>query len=607
MKTRFINILIFALLPLSLWSQETEFEASAPNSVIKGNRFQLVYSVNQEGENLRVPDMDEFEILMGPTTSQRSQVQIINGDVNREQTFSYTYILKANQTGSFTIPPATIEVDGEKYESNSVTIKVVEGDPDAEQKTGTQSSATIGDEDLFLTMTPNRTSVYRDQPLLLTTKIYTRVNLEGISDIQHPTFREFIAEDLKEDQNIQWSLENVEGKTYRVGTYNQKILYPQKSGNIRIEPISIEFLVRIRQTRQSNNVFENFFDTHRTVKKTATSEPVTINVKSLPPAPTGFSGFVGNLDMNVEVSQKQVKTGDGITITTQLSGTGNMKVTEAPKIEVPADFDTFDPKSSTNLSVTSSGHQGTKTFEQLIIPRHEGTFEIPALEYVYFDPDQGRYRTLNNNPVTIEVESSGEGTTATAPTSSPSQQNREQVQMLGRDIRYIKTGTPHLKSANTFFFGTWRFALGYIIPLLLFAIISIIYRQKIKENANIQLKKTKQANKMARKKLKKAAHHLKSGNKESFYEELSKGLWGYISDKLLTPVAELTSDKIRQELIDHGANEENTNRLLEILETCEFARYAPAGGESEREDLYKSAVEVVSRLENNLKKIKKTK
>ncbi|MFW5753605.1 MAG: BatD family protein [Marinilabiliaceae bacterium] len=610
MRTRFIYILALTLLPLSLFGQEVEFKASAPNSVVQGERFQLVYSINEKGENIRVPDMNEFEILMGPTTSQRSQVRIINGDVSREQEYSYTYILKANQTGTFTVPAATIEVDGEKHESNSLSIEVIEEEEGStDQQTEEQATGTIGDDDLFVKMTPNKSNVYRGQPVLLTTKIFTRVNLEGISDIQHPAFREFIAEDIEEEQNIEWSLENVDGKTYRVGTYNKKVLYPQESGNINIEPISFEFLVRMRQKRQSNNVFDNFFDTHRTIKKTVTSDDVSLNVNSLPSSPGNFSGFVGTLDMDVDVSKRQVKRGDGITVTTRFTGTGNMKVTDAPDIEIPADFDEFDPKSSSDLKITTNGHQGTRTFEQLIIPRHAGTFEIPAIEYVYFDPERVSYQTLKSDPITIEVErSEGSGTDdTTSAQGSTSGRNRERVQVLGRDIRYIHTSPPSLKPANTFLFGTWKFALGYIIPLIVFIILSVIYRQKIKENANTQLKKTKQANKVARKKLKKAAKHLKSGNKEAFYLELSKGLWGYISDKLIIPVAELTSDKIRQKLADNGAQEENINRLLDIMETCEFARYAPSGNESEREDLYKTAVDVISKLENNLKNIRKTK
>ncbi len=609
MKSYLAFILALFIIPFSADGQDVNFEASAPGSVVEGNRFQLVYTLNQQGSNLRVPEMQDFQILMGPTTSQRSQVQIINGKVSREQEYSYTYILKADKKGSFTIPPATIEVEGKKYESNPLSITVVEAGEDQnrqEAASSESSNGTVADDDLFVTMRANKTSVYQSQPVLLTTRIYTRVNLEGISDIHHPTFRSFIAEDLVGSENIEWSLENIKGKTYRVGTYNQKIIFPQQSGNLKIEPISMEFLVRMRQTRQSNNVFDNFFDTHRTVRKTATSEGITLNVKPLPtPRPANFSGFVGSLNMDVSASKNKASVNDGITLKTVISGTGNLKVAGSPNINIPPDFDVFDPNTSSNLNTTSAGQKGSKTFEQLIIPRHSGSFEIPSVEYVFFDPSNGQYRTLKSNPIIIEVERNGEELSdenGTSTSARPGARNRESVQYLGQDIRYIKTGSTVLKPANTFFFGTWQFYLGYLSPLLLFVIISIVYRQKIKENANIQLKKTKRANKIARKRLKKAAHHLKSGDNEAFYEELSKGLWGYISDKLMIPGAELTSDNVRQVLEENGAQTDNTEKLLEILETCEYARYAPAGEESKKEGLYKASIEVISRLESNLKK-----
>ncbi|MGQ1890493.1 BatD family protein [Thermophagus sp. OGC60D27] len=611
LKSRLI-LLIFGILTLCSFDSsaaEVEFKVTAPNAVVQGQKFQLVYSLNSEGEDLRVPDMSPFSILMGPTMSQRSSVQIINGKVSREQEYSYTYILKAEQTGTFTIDPATIEVDGKKYQSNSITIKVVkaENQAAATQQGATSESSTgvVPSGDLFITMQANKKSVYQSQPVLITTKIYTRVNLEGISDIQHPSFRSFIAEDLTGNDNIEWTLENLNGKTYRVGTYNQKILFPQRSGTIKIEPISIEFLVRIRNTRQSTNIFDNFFDTYRTVKKTVTSKGLTINVKPLPtPQPDNFSGYVGSLNMSVSTSQNNANVNDGITLKTVLSGTGNLKVAGDPQFNIPPDFDVFDPSTSSNLSTTYLGHKGTKTYEQLIIPRHPGTYEIPPVEYVYFDPSVGKYKTLKSKPVVIKVE--GSETDAPVNRSNVSgpigTTSRESVQFLGQDIRYIKTKNGTLKPSNTFFFGTWKFYLGYLIPFLLFVLVSIIFRQKIKENANIQLKKTKRANKLAQKRLKKAASHLKSGNKEAFFEELSRGLWGYISDKLVIPVADLTRDNVKDELKSHGAQQETIDQLLEILDTCEYARYAPDDSESEKKNLYKNAVNVISRLERNVKK-----
>ncbi len=606
MKSYFLFILL--LIPFALPAQDVEFKATGPNSVEEGRRFQLVYRVNKSGSNLLLPELDNFDVLMGPTTSQRSQVQIINGKVSREEEYTYTYILKANAQGTFTIPAATIEVDDKKYKSNSLEINVVEAGQEPVQTPGSTNneSGAIGDDDLYITMTANKTRVYQNQPILLTTKIYTRVNLEGISDIQHPTFRNFIAEDITGEGNIEWSLENINGRTYRVGTYNQKVIFPQTSGLLKIEPVSIEFLVRIRQTRQSNNIFDNFFDTHRTVRRTVTSKGVTLNVNPLPsPQPDNFSGVVGNVDLDVSLTKNKANVNDGITVKTVISGIGNLKMAGEPEINIPPDFDVFDPNSTSNLSITARGHKGSKAYEQLIIPRHAGTFEIPPVEYVYFDPDLGQYRTLSSQNISIQVASNGqEATTGTEQARGPGAANRESVKFVGKDIRYIKTEESKLQPVNTFFFGSWKFILGYLIPLLLFIAISLIYRQKIKENANLSLKKTKQANKMARKRLKKAAHHLKSGNNEAFYEELSKGLWGYISDKLSIPLADLNLDNIRQELETNGAQSDNTEKLIEILDTCEYARYAPAGEASKKEGLYQSAIEVISKLESNLKKRK---
>ncbi len=611
MKSSTLFILSFLLFHLSATAQDVKFSASAPSTVIQDARFQLVYSINREGSDLRVPDLKEFQILMGPTTSQRSQVQIINGKVTRDQEFSYTYILKANQKGTFTIPAASIEVGGKKYESNPLTIEVIEGDPaqSGGSNQSTEPPAAIGpvsDDEVFITMTANKSSVYQGEPVLITTKIYTRVNLEGISDIDHPNFRDFIAEDLTGNENIQWSLQNVDGKTYRVGTYNQKILFPQKSGTLTIDPTTMEFLVRQQQARQSTNIFDDFFDSYRTVKRKVSSKALKIQVKPLPsPLSVNFSGVVGNITMDVSASKTQARINDGITIKTVISGVGNLKLAEGPKLDIPADFDVFDPNVSNNLTQTTQGTKGSKTFEQLIIPRHSGTFEIPAVTYTYFNPSTGRYQTLKSKPIVLEIEKTDDEQIASGPAiSRPGSANRESIQFLGQDIRFIKSSTTRLKPANTFLFGTWPFALGFIIPALLFIIIFLIYKKKIKENANVMLMKTKRANKLARRRLKKAAKLLKSGQSEAFYEELSRGLWGYISDKLSIPGAELNRDNVRQVLLKNGAQEDNAERLLQILDACEFARYAPSSEVRQREDLYQQAIEVISKLENNLKKTK---
>lgn len=607
----YFSILFITIAPS--WAQDVEFSASAPSTVVQGNRFQLVYSVNQEASNLRVPDIADFQILMGPSTSQSSSVQIINNNFTRSINYSFTYILRGDQTGRFTIPPASIEVDGKKVESNPVTIEVVEGDDQSasssQQQQGQQAPADAGalsDEDLYITSTANKTEVWQDEPVLITTRIYTRVNLEGISNVKQPELRNFVVEELPaQSNNIQWEIQNVNGRTYRVGTFSQRVIYAQTSGRHTVEPTSIEFLIRQRQARQSNSIFGDFFDSYRTVKKNVSSKPINIKVKALPsPRPANFSGIVGNVTMNVTASKTEAQVNDGITLKAVISGTGNHRLARNPEFDIPTDFDVFDPQVTNNINQTAQGGRGDRIVETLIIPRHSGTFEIPAVAYSFFNPSTGRYQTLEGKPISIHVERTPGEETA-GPAGGPARSTtRESVRFLGQDIRYIKTEPVSLKAANTFLFGSTLYILSYLIPIVLFILIFLFNQKRIKENADVLRVKNRKANKMARKRLKKSADFLKKGNQEGFYEELTKALWGYTSDKLSIPRSALTKDNARSILLENGANEDLTEEFLGILDTCEYARYSPQNDHSEREELYKKTLETISKLEGQLKRKK---
>jgi hypothetical protein len=611
-KHLFIYFSIFFVFLAPAWSQNVEFTASAPSSVVQGNRFQLVYSVNEDASNLRVPDITDFQILMGPSTSQSSSVQIINNNVTRSTNYSYTYILRGDKTGRFTIPPATIEVDGKKVESNAVTIEVVESDAQSSspaQHQGQQAEADAGafsDEDLYITTTANKTEVWQDEPVLVTTRIFTRVNLEGISNVKQPELRNFVVEELPTQAgNIQWEMQNISGKTYRVGTFSQRVIYAQTSGRHTIEPTSIEFMIRQRQARQSNSIFGDFFDSYRTVKKNVRSKPLTIQVKALPsPRPANFSGIVGNVTLDVSASKTEAKVNDGITLKAVISGTGNHRLASNPEFEVPTDFDVFDPQVTNSITQTARGGRGTRTVETLIIPRHSGSFEIPAVSYSIFNPSTGRYQTLVGKAITINVERTpGEEVAGT--TGGPAgTTTRESVRFIGQDIRYIKTEPVSLKAANTFLFGSTLFILSYLLPIVLFVLIFLFNQKRIKENADELKVKNRKANKMARKRLKKSADFLKKGDKEGFYEELTKGLWGYTSDKLSIPRSALTKDNARSILLENGANVNLTEEFLGIIDTCEYARYSPQNDHSERDQLYRKTLETISQLEGQLKRKK---
>ncbi len=617
MKNTILAILLFLTTGFNALAQ-VEFTARARNAVLVGEKFQLIYSVNKESDDLVLAPLDNFTVLMGPSVMSSSSTQIINGKVTRSQNYSYTYILKATKAGKYTIKPAQVTVDGQKYQSNEVNIEVVENQAAMQQSQSSgntnsgsnneeASSASYSKDDLFIRVTKNKSSVYPGEPLVLTTKIYTRINLDNISDIKHPDFRNFIVQDI-DKKNIEWSYEFINNKQYQVGTFEQKVLYAQKEGTQTIEPTEIEFLIKQRVNRRSQSIFDDFFnENYRTVKKRVKSKPLTIKVKSFPAGkPANFDGVVGDLSMKVTASKDKAKVDDGITIKVEISGTGNHKMMSTPKLNIPPDFDDFDPTVDNQFTNTTAGMKGTKTFEYLIIPRHSGNFTIPSVEFSFFNTNTKKFQTIKSDPIAIEVDKNPNSTSVDSGSSSayrPSSVNREDIKFVGKDIRYIKTGNTKLLPVGTFIFGSLPFVLGYIIPLILLGIALLINRKRMHENANVHLVKNKKANKMATKRLKKAASLLKEGNHEAFYDEVLKSNYAYLSDKLFLPVSELSKDKAKELLAKKGVTDTMINDLLEVIDTCEFARFSPSSGEgSEMDKLYKKAIETITNLDDQIKK-----
>ncbi len=607
MKRSILFTLLIAIFSSTLLAQDVEFKAQAKGAVLSGEKFQLIYSVNEEGEDLRLPQLNDFTVLMGPSIMTSSSTQIINGKITRSKEYTYTYILKCDKPGKYTLAPAQITVDGKKVESNSLSIEVVKNEGGAttqqSQNQESDSSNSFSKDDLFITVSNNKSSIYQGEPLVLTTKIYTRINLDNISDIKHPDYRNFIVQDIEDGNNIQWTYEFVNNKQYRVGTLERKVLYAQKSGQQTIDATEIEFLIKQRINRRSTSIFDDFFDNnYRMVKKRVSSKPLTINVKPFPaPIPSSFSGAVGDLSLNVTCSQNEAKVNDGITIKAVVSGTGNHKLMSIPEFNFSKDFDTFDPTTKNNFTNTVSGMKGSKSFEYLIIPRYSGSYTIDPLVFTYFNPKQGKFISLKSDPINIEVEKGSEEPNGT--TYIPSSVNREDVQFIGKDIRFIKTENLSLKDKGTFLFGSLLFYLGYIIPIIIFIIVYFFNKKKMHENANIHLVKNKKANKMATKRLKKSSVYLKENNHEAFYEEVLKALYSYLSDKLFLPVSELSKEKAVELIIKRGVSEEVKDELLEILDTCEFARFSPSSGETAQMDsLYNKALNNISKLDNQIKR-----
>ncbi|WP_418796271.1 BatD family protein [Phocaeicola plebeius] len=607
---RKIIFLLFTI--LAAWqvkaADKVRFVAEAADVVVSGDQVRLVFTVNsQDIKDFRAPSIKGFDVLMGPSRSQQSSIQIINGKRTSNSSTAFTYILLAGSPGTYTIPAASVEVNGEKVFSNAISIKVLPQDQNsgnsgnngggsASSSRSQAAGSRISANDLFITATASKTTVHEQEAILLTYKVYTVVNLRQLYG-KMPDLKGFHTQEVELPQQKTFTLEHYKGRNYNTTVWSQYVLFPQQTGKLEIPSITFDGVVA--QQTVSDDPFDAFFNGggYVEVKKKITTPKVVINVQPLPAKPAGFSGAVGEFKLASSINATDVKTNDAVTIKLTLSGTGNMKLIGTPEVKFPQDFEIYDPKVTDDYKLTNSGLTGTKTFEYLAIPRHAGNFSIPAVEFTYFDLKSNSYKTLKTEAYNLKV-AKGQGNADQVISDFT---NKESVKMLGKDIRFIKLGDSSLRPKGDFFFGTVGYYLCYLIPLLLFVVFAVIYRQKALENANVAKVKTKKANKVATRRMKLAGKLLAENKKNEFYDEVLKALWGYISDKLSIPVSQLSKDNIEAELTNYGVQEALIAEFIGVLNECEYARYAPGNENEAMDKVYSASVEVISKMENSIK------
>jgi hypothetical protein len=617
-KTILIFILLIGGLSQSLYAADVvRFTGDAPRQVIMGQYFNLVYSSNVEVEDLRIAELSEFfEILYGPSTSVSSSTTIVNGKYESNTSYGFTYVLRPKKTGTFTIPAATASVKDAKYKSNVLTIKVLPADQqsgggqsssnsgassssNSQSSAPVASSASVSNDQIFIRAIPSKTSVREQEGLLVTYKIYTRVDIAGMQNPKFPEFKGFMAQEIEIPENRQWNIENYNGANYQTTILKQTVLYPRETGNLTINKGSFDLVIRVKnKNTRARSIFDDFFDTYSEVKKTIYCNSLNINVRPLPTGkPADFCGISGNLKMTSSISSKQVKANEAVTIRLKISGSGNLKMIPTPELTFPADFETYDPKVDNAFKTTTSGVSGTKSIEYLVIPRFPGTFEIPATTFSYFDLATQSYKTLSSEPYAIQV-AKGDGTMSNV---SGNFANQEQLRLVGSDIRYLKKDIGIQKQIKLIF-GTTLFWLAYLLPLLLFGILLLINRKKLRDNADIARVRNRKANQVAVKRLKQASIYLKEGKKEPFYDEVLKTLWGYTSDKLSIPLSRLNKETIENQLTESKVGEDIRREYMEILDSCEFARFAPGDASEAMDKLYEQTMDVINKMENTIKR-----
>ena len=606
--------LIIILMTLMAYSTQTfadkvSFVASAPDVVVVGDQFRLSYTVTtQKVKDFRAPSIKGFDVLMGPSRSEQSSTQIVNGSVSSTSSITFTYILMANTAGEFTVPGASIVAEGNQMISNSVKIKVLPQDQnhnssrrnnDNSSSIQPSSNASVSNQDLFITATASKTNVYEQEAFVLTYKIYTRESNLQLNNAKLPDFKGFHSQEIEMTTNARWTPEHYKGRNYYTTVYRQFVLFPQQSGKLFIEPA--QFQMTVNKPVQSADPFDAFFNGGNNVieiKKPITTPKIAINVNPLPAGkPTNFLGGVGEFNISSSINSKELKTNDAITIKLVISGTGNLKLISNPEIKFPDDFEVYDPKVDNQVRLTKEGLTGNKVIEYLAIPRHAGTYKIPGVSFSYFDIRSKSYKTLNTEDYVINVEK-GAGN---ADQVIANFTNKEDLKVLGEDIRYIKQNEVTFQPKGSFFYGSMSYWLFYIIPALAFILFFIIYRKQAAENANVAKMRTKKANKVAIKRMKLAGKLLSENKKDAFYDEVLKALWGYISDKLNIPVSRLSKDNIEEKLRNHGVSEELIKEFLNALNDCEFARFAPGDENQAMDKVYSSSIEVISKMEKSIK------
>jgi hypothetical protein len=591
---------LISILPGNLHAQELTASASS-TTVAVGEQFQLTFTVNANGRNFHAPSMPDFNVLVGP--NQSTSMQIINGSVS--QSLSFTYVIQAVKEGKFTIGPAEIYVGNTKLVSNQLTITVAKGG--SNKQGGQTSNGVDGGKNVFIKVSIDKSNAFLGEGVSVTYKLYTKVDLVNYSNNKLPSFSGFWSQEVPMSQQLEFRTENLDGVTYRVADIKKVILFPQRSGVLSIDPMEAEVIARVRiKNQRSNDPFDQmfsdpfgnnpFFSNVQNVRVPLKSDPVKITVRDLPNgAPPGFSGAVGKFTYEASLDKKETNAHDAVNLRIKISGKGNIKLIDVPKIDFPPDFETYDPKENVTANATSAGVTGTKTFEYLLIPRNAGNFKIPIQPFSYFDLERRQYVQIPASDINLKVGKGSESTTTTVVSGV----NRTEVQMLGKDIRFIKTRDPKFESNSGPLFNSPLFYSLTLSPALFFIGLIVVRRRNESMAGNARQIKSQRANKVAMKRLSEAKKFMQANERERFLDEMFKALWGFISDKLQIPVSDLSKESAAKALHDRNVPDGIILQFNDTVDACEFARFA--GGMAESNDsIYRKGIETITLLENNL-------
>ena len=603
MLLAFIAVMSFA---------QTSIKVQTHNVVAADEQFNVTFIIEGEekSSDFAWEPGEDFQLLWGPQQGRSTSVQMINGKTTKSVQTTYSYVLRPVKTGKFTLARASAKVKGQDIYSQPTTIEVVASGSSSSSSSGGQSSSqgssqsarqsqsgVVQDDDIFLVLNLSRSDVVVGEPITATIKLYQRVNIAGFESASFPTFNGFWSQELEAPTNIEFSRETYDGQIYNSALLRKFILIPQQQGAVKIDPAELICLVNVRVSSAGTSIFDGFFDDYRTVRKKVASKPVTVNVKPLPAgAPASFGGGVGEFTISAKLSKDTLKTHEAASLLVTVSGRGNVSLLETPKVNFPPDMEVYDTKISDRID--KGGLAGSKVYEFPFIPRSHGDFIIEPIKYSYYDVSKKMYVTLETPAIPVTVERGNESDAGGVLISGSQPKD---VRNLASDIRFINTKAPGLSAKGKFLVGSGAFWIILVLIAAAAAACWFSLRKLAARRADVVGTKNRKATKMALKRLQLANTFLKQNLYTAFYEELHKALLGFISDKLNIPVAELSRDRIAESLKEGNVEESSIDTFISILDACEFARYAPDAGHEAMEAHYKSALDVISSIDSNMK------
>ncbi len=606
MTRRIIHIFVFTLMLAAVaLASQAQIVVSVPSHVEAGENFRLSYTISTQ-------DVDEFragsipgglELIAGPYTSQQSSYRMVNGHTSSSSSITFTYTLYAAKDGSFTIPPAHARINGRMVASRAAKVVVngrarssggapkMHGEDESREPSMASADSKITANDLFIKVTANKRRVHEQEPILLTYKVYSLVDLTQLEG-KMPDLTGFHSQEVPLPQQKSFHLERVNGKTYRAVTWSQYVMYPQMTGNLQIPSITFKGIV-VQQNR-SVDPFEAFLNGgsgYVEVHRNIVAPGLTVQVDPLPTKPTGFSGGVGKFNISAQLTKKEVKAGDPVTLRVVVGGNGNLKLIKQPEVNFPNDFDKYDAKVTDKTKLTSTGVGGNMIYDFLFVPRNQGTYTIPAVSFTYYDTDLNAYKTIKTQSFKLIVDK-GDGNSTSA----------DYDVQKANDIHDIMSGKCEQRQVGNFFFGSTSWWISLLLPLIAFVVLLVIFRKRALDHTDAVKMRGKKANKIARKRLKKASKLMFQGKSEAFYDEVLRALWGYVGYKLNIPVEQLNRDNITEKLQGHQVDDATIGKFISALDTCEFERYAPGDASGNMEKTFNSAMTAIEEIEEVMKR-----